>query len=156
MIVGSCVPRLPLNPTICGGSLGLWTPVSQRSPPEELLLEEELDEELLDDDEELLDEELELDELLLEDEELDELLPPHAATSIKLPEECTVKASIFGRPALVVASSRMLFTPALKPESTGSATAFQVVQAPVAGKSIVAISTPLMSNLPGRLPEALA
>src|SRR5688572_9891393 len=114
MIVGSCVPRLPLSATICGGSLELWTPTSQRSPVVPLL-EEELDEELLDDDEELLDEEeleLLLDELLLEllDEELEEL-PPHAAASMKLPEECTIKVSIFARPALVVASSRMLFTP---------------------------------------------
>ena len=150
MIVGSCVPRLPLSATICGGSLGLCTPTSQRSPVEPLLDDEELLE-----DEEL---ELLLDELLLElleDEELEEL-PPQVAASMKLPEECTIMESIFGRPALVVASSRMLFTPAaLKGASVGAGLA-QVVQAPVAGKSMVATSTPFMINLPGRLPEALA
>jgi hypothetical protein len=148
------VPRLPLKATICGGSPGLCTPASQRSPPE-LLLDEELDEELLDDDE-LLDEELELDELLLEDEELEELLlPPQAAASMKLPEECTIMESIFGKPELVVASNRTLFTPTPKLAGMGAGLV-QVVQAPVAGKSMVATSAPLMINLPGRLPEALA
>jgi hypothetical protein len=150
MTVGSCVPRLPLNATICGGSLGLCTPASQRSPVAPLL-EEELDDELLEEDELEL---LLLDELLLEDElelllELE--LPPQAAASMKLPEECTIKVSIFGKPELVVASSRTLFTPTLKNASTAPGLV-QVVQAPVAGKSIVATSTPFMINLPGRLP----
>jgi hypothetical protein len=154
MIVGSCVPRLPLSVTICGGSLGLCTPTSQRSPLP--LLEEELDEELLEDDEELLDDELELllDELLLEDEELEEL-PPQAAVSMKLPEEFTTRVSIFARPELVVASNRMLFTPTLKLADMG-VELVQVVQEPVAAKSTVITSTPLMINLPGRLPEAFA
>src|SRR5688500_5729668 len=108
MIVGSCVPRFPLNATICGGSLELWTPTSQRSPPEELLLDdEELEEEL-----ELLEDEL---ELLLEDEdedELDDVPPPQLPGCGALP--LTVMESIFARPFAVVACRRMLLVPAFR------------------------------------------
>jgi hypothetical protein len=149
-MVGSCVPKLPLNATICGGSLGLCTPTSQRSPLEPLLeLDEELEELLLED------ELLELEELLLEDEELEEL-PPQAAASVKVPELCTVKESIFTRPALLVASSRILLIPAFRSANTAVELA-QVVNAPVAGISMPArTSTPLISNRAGRLPEVFA
>jgi hypothetical protein len=129
----------------------------------ELLLDDELEE--LDEDElleleELLEEELELllelDELLLEDE-LEELeLPPQAAASVKVPELFIVRESIFTRPLLPVASSRMLLMPAFRSANTAVELA-QVVNAPVAGKSMLATaSTPLISNRAGRLPEALA
>src|SRR5688572_30470298 len=102
MMVGSCVPKLPLSATICGGSLGLCTPTSQRSPLEPLL---ELDEEL----EELLLE----DELELEDEELEE--PPQAAATTGLRAgNATSMESIFVSPALLVASSRMLLIPVFR------------------------------------------
>jgi hypothetical protein len=132
----------------------------------ELLLDDELEEldedelleleELLEEELELLELLLELDELLLEDE-LEELeLPPQAAASVKVPELFIVRESIFTRPLLPVASSRMLLMPAFRSANTAVELA-QVVNAPVAGKSMLATaSTPLISNRAGRLPEALA
>jgi hypothetical protein len=103
---------------------------------DELLLDEELDDELLE---------------LLEDE------PPQAAACVAVPEGMvTVRLSIFTRPALLVASSRMLLMPAFRSANTVVEKA-QVVNEPVAGISIPVItSTPLISNRAGRLPEAFA
>jgi hypothetical protein len=75
---------------------------------------------------------------------------------VKVPELCTVKESIFTRPALLVASSRMLLIPEFRSANTVEELA-QVVNEPVAGRSMpVTASTPLISNRAGRLPEALA
>jgi hypothetical protein len=121
---------------------------------DELLLEDEeleLEELLL--DEELLDE----DELLLELELEDELEePPQAAATTGLRAGyATSMESIFARPALLVASSRMLLIPAFRSANI-AVELVHVVQAPVAGKATAVTSAPLTSSRAGRSPEALA
>jgi hypothetical protein len=114
-----------------------------------LVEELELEELLLDEEDELL---LELE---LEDEELEEL-PLQAAASAKLPEEFTARESIFTRPALLVASNRMLWMPPFSVLDTTAELA-QVVKEPVAGISMLATaSTPSTIKRAGRLPDAFA
>lgn len=108
-------------------------------PPEELLLELLLDEELDELDEEL--------ELLDEDE-----LPAQLTADGPLP--VTASESRFARPPLCVATSRILLTPAAS--VTVALVTTQVVHAPLAGNVRLATFEPFTCTEALRSPDRFA